>query len=1436
MMDTMRQSSPLQRQGSGGALDTSSPIRLFNRKLSSVELKDMFDAGVHTEQEEFSDDPFNDVKTKFEESFSQKIKNRITVLEDDLKAMGLLDTDVNSNKDSDALGSEQSQVASHEEELETVTTSDMYPRTVPGYAHDGLSAEDIDGIIDGQMTEEGTFIVYRRRDKPEGYRLSYRETGSGAVVHVNIDEEGYAAAARTFAVRGDTYHSLEDAVHGCMEGRHGFTVDDPVDGLPVPDVPTVDADEDEKDVKRDDGSVIARVPKSFRKLKPISDAELSKKFRVLTGVKYCGTLPLKKSLRQLSSEAKSGLCRLAIRTVRYLDAQMEEQPHVPTGNPNTINNMLQEAMGSDEWMVPGFTTGIAVPAATLESKHAGASKAQGRRSLGQIKSQVLPDYATWQTFFMGKDARIVGKAVGLVVSADTGIKIIDEHGFAVEQDTLDTLSFVTGGLDQDYAYFCYVTRSKDTGRRCCRVFRSADMSDYALEVIGDFAQDRYLVLKSLDQAKQRSSSLLSNVVVERRRKYQQQMLRVEQDIIRRVVAIDPWAEPETGDAHIVQNALDGVRQHEETAYTNDGTPWRAIVQVPTSRDYRAPPSFEADSDDDATRPKHPFEVWLYVGLDIPPSVTYLHPPGGKRTFEQTSKPLEDRLETIKFNTIQAWYRDNPNASQAALDEITAFADEQMENELQAWEEQLASQHNNDTGAANTTQSPFRQVEITEEDMWKYGTGSPRTQRRRFAAQQQNSESAFASTVKNHADTIGIDTDGSEFGFSYRRVSRPGCVVSRMEELTDEFEGFAENEIAGGRLDDEDLGAEAWGFDARPVSPPAAKPTTRYGYSFIFVARGPTGFGVKLIDLPEGVFVTGTKAGSTSEEALGNTESLDRTMVIKLNGKAIKDRAECMRILKSDEASNGVHMQISKSPGVNPAKYKRFKVKMENGPKGFGISMADTAEGVVVTKTRVGSPSEKALGGTAMLQYTLITKLNGKVVKTKAECVHIFKSDAAKTNVELEIAKMNQADMKNSSGTSTAIAAPGGATAGRLPPKPQPQSAPAMIEPPVARRVFMEGGPNGFGIKITETPHGIFVTKTIPGTPAERALGPTLALQRMQLIAVNDTPVSTRNQCLGILRSNNTVGVTLDTLQSRALPLNMHAHNVQSAVTPPTPAAVRYDLERADPTTSYGMRVRNVALHDGSVVMQVVETLPDSPADDCGIPVNAYIIEVNGQNLRALGPETWLREVKAPHTTLTVAVVMSLPSTNPASNTDTLPRPPPRRPADMPHESLSGFSSASSVGSTVGSGNAAVGTEQATVGAGYATVHPSNDDESLPLPPPPPRPSRNQESTNYMTSLSRAEMEAALFRGSNTTGAFGVRASPRATSGQVLSVVISPGRAAHFPIFAINDTSPASFSLSATNTEPEARAFATIPELIEYYKGVGVGSYRVCLTHPPVGVW
>lgn len=78
-----------------------------------------------------------------------------------------------------------------------------------------------------------------------------------------------------------------------MEGRHGFTVDDPVSDLPMPELPpTPEHDDgvDAKDVKRSDGSVIPRVPRSFRKLKPVSDAELSKKFRVLTGVKYCGVL------------------------------------------------------------------------------------------------------------------------------------------------------------------------------------------------------------------------------------------------------------------------------------------------------------------------------------------------------------------------------------------------------------------------------------------------------------------------------------------------------------------------------------------------------------------------------------------------------------------------------------------------------------------------------------------------------------------------------------------------------------------------------------------------------------------------------------------------------------------------------------------------------------------------------------------------------------------------------------------------------------------------------------------------------------------------------------------------------------------------------------------------------------------------------------------
>lgn len=81
---------------------------------------------------------------------------------------------------------------------------------------------------------------------------------------------------------------------------------------------------------------------------------------------------------------------------------------------------------------------------------------------------------------------------------------------------------------------CYYEGTRSTYTTTCFPERPADVNvkpaatDYALEVIGDFAQDRYLVLKSLDQAKNRSSSLLSSVVVERRQKYHQQMLRVEQ--------------------------------------------------------------------------------------------------------------------------------------------------------------------------------------------------------------------------------------------------------------------------------------------------------------------------------------------------------------------------------------------------------------------------------------------------------------------------------------------------------------------------------------------------------------------------------------------------------------------------------------------------------------------------------------------------------------------------------------------------------------------------------------------------------------------------------------------------------------------------------------------------------------------------------------------
>jgi hypothetical protein len=67
--------------------------------------------------------------------------------------------------------------------------------------------------------------------------------------------------------------------------------------------------------------------------------------------------------------------------------------------------------------------------------------------------------------------------------------------------------------------------------------------------------------------------------------------------------------------------------------------------------YDAPPSFDDDDEPDA----HPLEVWLHAGLSYPPTADYLHPPGPHRQFDQVSKPLEDRLEVVKFNTIREWY-------------------------------------------------------------------------------------------------------------------------------------------------------------------------------------------------------------------------------------------------------------------------------------------------------------------------------------------------------------------------------------------------------------------------------------------------------------------------------------------------------------------------------------------------------------------------------------------------------------------------------------------------------------------------------------------------------------------------------------------------------------------------------------------------------------
>lgn len=48
---------------------------------------------------------------------------------------------------------------------------------------------------------------------------------------------------------------------------------------------------------------------------------------------------------------------------------------------------------------------------------------------------------------------------------------------------LQQVSMMTGGLHQDYSYFCYVTTEPKYHRRCCRVFRSIEYSDAILAVL-----------------------------------------------------------------------------------------------------------------------------------------------------------------------------------------------------------------------------------------------------------------------------------------------------------------------------------------------------------------------------------------------------------------------------------------------------------------------------------------------------------------------------------------------------------------------------------------------------------------------------------------------------------------------------------------------------------------------------------------------------------------------------------------------------------------------------------------------------------------------------------------------------------------------------------------------------------------------------------------
>lgn len=160
------------------------------------------------------------------------------------------------------------------------------------------------------------------------------------------------------------------------------------------------------------------------------------------------------------------------------------------------------------------------------------------------------------------------------------------------------------------------------------MFKSPQRSDLLLDEVGLKAREHF-VEEDAALKMTRRGSVLGERMVERLLVRRDEMLRAETIKVRNALGLDGG-----GNGDDDEDADAGYR----------------FEDFPSQ--YDGPPAFDVDDDDDAAL--HPLEEWLHTGAAFPPTNDYLYPPGPHRQFDQVSKPLEDRLEVVKFNTLRDW--------------------------------------------------------------------------------------------------------------------------------------------------------------------------------------------------------------------------------------------------------------------------------------------------------------------------------------------------------------------------------------------------------------------------------------------------------------------------------------------------------------------------------------------------------------------------------------------------------------------------------------------------------------------------------------------------------------------------------------------------------------------------------------------------------------